>query len=288
MASYIYWNNWYCRVRLFFYRGKVWAGFWFLVVNATFVILGSFPNTLKDSRLKLFEVSNQGLKFSYTFPSEEEIVLAEEIPKNERSPEVYLVLSTANISKKKFTKAFEEIFAALKLKPADKKVEAALVNNKALISTKLGERVLAKELWENAIKLDPEYPMPYINIGNYFKDLKNFKKAEKYYLNGIELIPDDWGKNSSFAYLNLGKLYIDQKRYNKAEVALKQGIKINPKSFKSITELGNLFMDQQKNSQAIEKFKEALSINPNYRPAKLNLRLLSVGSRFFQNEIKSR
>lgn len=70
--------------------------------------------------------------------------------------------------------------------------------------------------------------IPY-QLGNLYKAISDSEKAQKYYLQALNLKP-----NYDHAMLQLGQLYFEQKNYPKAKELFDSAVKINPKNSQSL------------------------------------------------------
>ena len=74
----------------------------------------------------------------------------------------------------------------------------------------------AIKLYKQAIKIKPDYAEAYYNLGNCFKNKKNFNKAYTAYEKSVRFQPD-----FAQAYFNIGCLLKDQGKLNQAVLAEK-------------------------------------------------------------------
>lgn len=104
------------------------------------------------------------------------------------------------------------------------------------------------------------------NLGNLFKEIKDYKKAIRAFSDAIRLNPKDFN-----AYNNLGIVYEAINDYDKAIVAYKQAVKIKPNYSKAVNNIGVVLYKQKKYKEAIEIFKIALKIDPEYNELYSNI-----------------
>ena len=87
------------------------------------------------------------------------------------------------------------------------------------------------------------------NIGNLYSDQKEYDKAEKYYLKAIE-------KGNVDALFNIGNLYSDQKEYDKAEKYYLKAIEKG--NVDALFNIGNLYSDQKEYDKAEKYYLKAI------------------------------
>ena len=105
----------------------------------------------------------------------------------------------------------------------------------------------AEEYYLKAIEKDDVDAL--FNLGNLYKEQKEYKKAAEYYLKAIE--KDDVG-----AMLNLGNLYKEQKEYKKAEEYYLKAIERGHAG--ALFNLGNLYDEQKEYKKAEEYYLKAV------------------------------
>lgn len=96
-----------------------------------------------------------------------------------------------------YRQALENFDAALELFP-----DAALYNNRAVLSDRLGHYALAIENFQKAIALDPEFALGYANLGLAYINMWDFDEAEAQCQKSLEL--DEY---NCAAHYCLGRIY---------------------------------------------------------------------------------
>jgi adenylate cyclase len=130
------------------------------------------------------------------------------------------------------------------------------------------DNILARQEFEEAIALDPEYSFLYSGLAmTHLMDLylqssdsplislaqasKNIKKA-------LELDDEDYA-----AYLSLAQLYWLRKERDKAIAAIERAITINPNGADAYAALGEFLAFTGKPEEGIKLIKKAIRLNPN-------------------------
>jgi adenylate cyclase len=131
--------------------------------------------------------------------------------------------------------------------------------------------ILARQICEEAIALDPNYDAPYGLIGvAHLIDLwfhwgesprASIKKSEAALKKAVALNP-----LSDYAWANLGHLYLMQRRYDESVAAGEKSIELNPNGDYNMILLGITFNYVRRYKDAITLFKEGQRRNP-YCPA---------------------
>ncbi|KPA15711.1 O-linked N-acetylglucosamine transferase, SPINDLY family [Candidatus Magnetomorum sp. HK-1] len=180
----------------------------------------------------------------------------------------------------------------------------------------------AKEAWEKAISLDPEYMDARAGLGLSYMHTKQFQVAKNILEQGLKHHPDHipslinlalawheedhFGKTSELyekilkldnknqnALYGYGKLLYQTGNYLESINYLKILITENPAFFQAIYLLGCAYQDSHTNQEAIDCFKTILGMNPDYVLAYYNLGKiyqakgqLSVAEDFYKKAIK--
>ncbi len=119
---------------------------------------------------------------------------------------------------------------------------------------------------EKACELQPSNADIHNNIGNCYKELAEFKLAEKSYKDAISL---DRGFHE--AYQNLALVLVSQGRWSEAEEAAKDAVSINPASVDGYNNLGVVYTELGDYVAAAEVLEKALRFNSSHSGALYNL-----------------
>ena len=151
---------------------------------------------------------------------DEAIKIYENLVKKDKDHKVYFFLGTAHLQKKNYEKTVFYI--------------------------------------ENAIKIKPDIPNYYNNIGIALSNLNNNEKAIENYLKALEL-------NNKFLDANIN-LAIEYKKILRFEDAIKYfniSLKISPNNYVIYNNIGNLFKTLGKTDDAINSYNKAIELNKN-------------------------
>ncbi len=166
---------------------------------------------------------------------------AEQRLEEARSPEDYLVLATEKWRAKDYDEALRLVHAGLSLNPEDIRTHATLIHRKASIYVALGSENLGIKYYEEAIKLDSQFPMPHFNLGTLYSGQGEMAEAEAEYKEAIRLDPKDAGPHN-----NLGILYKDQEKMAEAEAEFKEALRLDSKHTLVQENLDRLYREMKK------------------------------------------
>jgi len=110
-----------------------------------------------------------------------------------------------------------------------------------------------------ALKLDPKNAQYHGNMGNLFREVKNYKQALNAYINAVKLNPKD-----AMNYNNIGITYEKMNDNNKAIQAYKQAVKVDGTFAKAVNNIGVILYKQKKYQEAADIFEIALKTDPKY------------------------
>ena len=139
-------------------------------------------------------------------------------------------------------------------------------NNLGFIFNLEGQNEKAKECYEKAIKIKPNFISAHQNLGLMFQKLGNYEEAKKCYQKVINVNP-----HSINVQYNLGLVFQKLGNYEKARKCYEKVININPKIAEAHNNLGIVYANIGKYDQAINCYSEAIINNKNYKEAKENL-----------------
>ena len=167
-----------------------------------------------------------------------------------------------NHQENKFEEAKDLYDQILKINPN----YAQAHNNLGVIFQNSKEYQKAIKCYEKAIEIIPNYSNAHNNLGIIFKENGDTQKAINYYEKAIEI-----DSNYLNPYLNLGKLFQEAEEYQKAKNYYEKAIEIQPNNLVSNFNLGIIFFELNENQKAKYYYEKAIEIKPNYAEAYNNL-----------------
>lgn len=127
------------------------------------------------------------------------------------------------------------------------------------------------DVYEQAIRINPDDAVAYRSLGLAYMQLDRKKKAVDAFKQAIRINPND-----AVAYMSLGGNYELLSRYQDAIDAYEQSIRINPDNAFVHYRLGWLYKQIGPivgNQKAIDAYKQAIRIKPDYTEAHFELGL---------------
>jgi adenylate cyclase len=128
--------------------------------------------------------------------------------------------------------------------------------------------IKAKELFERAIELDPNFSMAWAHLSSthahgiryglsLFKTESSYEEATKLALKSIEL--DD---SNSTAYGTLGDIYLYQGNFDEARTHYEKAVTVNPNDGMAVFSLGKLLRFSGQPDKAVPLIKKAMRLDP--------------------------
>ena len=145
------------------------------------------------------------------------------------------------------------VYHALAHKSADLK-EKTILQKKSL------------ETFKQAIRLDEQFSLAHLHLGNIYSEQEDWESAESEYKDAIK---ND--TNNVELYFRLGKVYHFKKLYNKAIDVFTKALEIDPHHLGALLYTGIASQILGRLEPAIEKYKFVLKINPKYLEAYYHL-----------------
>ena len=155
------------------------------------------------------------------------------------------------------------------------------INNLGLVFQGLGELQKAINCYEKAIKIDPNYIHSQFNLGNTLNSLKEYQKSISCYERAIEIDP-----NFKDAINNLGVAFKELGEYQKSISCYERAIEIDPNFKDAINNLGVAFKELGEYQKSISCYERAIEIDFNYASAHFNRGVLLYEIGQYENAIK--
>lgn len=144
--------------------------------------------------------------------------------------------------------------------------QAEAHNNYAVQLLKKNKYVEARQHYEKAIHLKPDYQQAHFNLGLLFLTQTQIDAAIRQFKNVLALNP-----NSIEAHWQLAFIYWRSNDLEKVQLHYQKIFKLNPHSAELLNNLGALALKENKLTVAINYFEQALAIEPKHKEARNNL-----------------
>ena len=116
----------------------------------------------------------------------------------------------------------------------------------------------AEEWLEKALKVDPKYAYAYNSLGLLFKDRKQYKEAEEQFRKAIDIDPSE-----PLYPRNIGDMYRELKQYDEAEKWCQESARIDSKYPYAYNSLGAILKERRQYKEAKTQYKKAIELDSN-------------------------
>lgn len=174
---------------------------------------------------------------------------------NPDDPFTHFALGIFYFNKKKYDMAIDHYKKCMELRPDF----ASVRNNIGLAYLNKGDYDMAisffKGLPDNYVYATPHYPL--FNMGQAYYYKKDYKTAEKYFQEALEIEPE-----YIIAIHWLGRTELELGKTSDAVKSLNKAISINPSVPEIYFDLGRAFQILGKKDDALKAFQRVIEINP--------------------------
>jgi tetratricopeptide (TPR) repeat protein len=183
-----------------------------------------------------------------------------------QSAEVHYGLGSAYLQQQKLQDARQCFERALQLPTTYPGTRPNAWNNLGILTAREGNLDLAIEQFQRALQIDPEHSIALQNLGNAYRQKKDWPAAKQALERSLALNPDDAEANYS-----LGMVYAQQSDPGRAYEYLRKALAARPTYPEALNNLGILYLRTRRPEQAIQSFEECIRVAPAYDQAYLNL-----------------
>lgn len=128
---------------------------------------------------------------------------------------------------------------------------------------------IAEKKWKKVIEITPEYPDAYYNLGNVYRNQKQFDKAVIEYKKALEINP-----RYAECHNAIGEVLLEKGNEEAAMECFKKAYEINPNFADCLFNLGKSYNNRNMLKEAIAQYRKAVELNPTYADFRLKLALV--------------
>jgi len=182
------------------------------------------------------------------------------------SAEAMYGVGSVYLQRKKNKEARESFQRAIQLHASYPGTLPNAWNNLGILCAREGDTDRAIENFQRALKIDPAHAIALVNLGNAYRQKKDWAEAQKVLQRALELNSDDPETNYS-----LGMVFAQTVDSERAYEFLKKAIALRPGYAEALNNLGVLYLRSRKPEEARRSFEESIRVAPEYDQAYLNL-----------------
>jgi len=139
-------------------------------------------------------------------------------------------------------------------------------NNLGILSAREGNTTAAIGYFQRSLQLDPAHSIALLNLGNAYRQEKDWAVAKESLQKALDLSPEDPETNYS-----LGMVYAQLGDTDRADDYLRKALALRPVYPEVLNNLGVLYLRTRRTQEAIASFEESIRVAPAYEQSYLNL-----------------
>ena len=182
------------------------------------------------------------------------------------SAEAFYGLGSVYLQQNKTSQAQDCFERATKLEAAYPDTLPNAWNNLGLLATREGRTAEAIPYFENALRVNPDHSIALDNLGNAYRQLRQWDAARKVLEHAVEVGPQDPEANYSLAMV-----YAQLNDTDRAYEYLQQALKLRPDYPEALNNLGVLYLRIGRRDQAVASFEQSIRVAPGFDQSYLNL-----------------
>jgi len=182
------------------------------------------------------------------------------------SAEALYGLGSVYLQQEKSAEARETFERVVNLRSSYSDTLPSAWNNLGLLATREGHTAEAVEHFQKALQLSPDYLIALENLGNAYRQLKQWEDARQTLEHAVAVGPEDPEANYS-----LGMVFAQLNDINRAHEYLQRALKFRADYPEALNNLGILYLRTQRRDEAVASFKECIRVAPAFDQSYLNL-----------------
>ncbi len=182
------------------------------------------------------------------------------------SAEALYGLGSVYLNQGRNGKAQESFERATKLQASYPDTLSNAWNNLGLVATRAGHTDEAIPYFQEALKLNPNHLIALENMGNAYRQQKNWDEARKALERAVAIGPQDAEANYS-----LGMVFAQLNDTHRAYEYLQRALKSRPDYPEALNNLGVLYLRTGRRDEAVASFEECIRVAPAFDQSYMNL-----------------
>ena len=204
--------------------------------------------------------------FERGYPETSEIFFQRALQDDPESAEALYGLGSVYLQQQRLKEARDSFERTLKLQTSYPGTIPNAWNNLGLLSARVGNTTAATEFFQRALQIDPAHLIALLNLGNAYRQRKEWVEAKKTLQRAFDVGPDDPEVNYS-----LGMVCAQLEESDRAYQYLKRAVELRPVYPEALNNLGVLHLRTRRPEEAIHSFEESIRVAPDYDQSYLNL-----------------
>jgi tetratricopeptide (TPR) repeat protein len=182
------------------------------------------------------------------------------------SAEALYGLGSVYLQQRKTAEARESFERVTKLQASYPDTLPNAWNNLGLLATREGRTAEAIPYFQEALRLSPNHLIALVNLGNAYRQQKQWDEARKTLERAVTVGPQDPEANYSLGMV-FAQLNDPERTYN----YLQKALMFRPAYPEALNNLGVLYLRTQRREEAVASFEECIRVAPAFDQSYLNL-----------------
>jgi tetratricopeptide (TPR) repeat protein len=182
------------------------------------------------------------------------------------SAEALYGLGSVYLQQQKIAEARDCFDRATKLQAAYPDTLPNAWNNLGLLATREGRTAEAIPYFKEALRLSPDHLIALENLGNAYRQLKQWDDARKMLEHAVAV-----GAQDPEANYSLAMVYAQLNDTDRAYDYLQRALTLRPDYPEALNNLGVLYLRTRRRDQAVASFEECIRVSPTFDQSYLNL-----------------
>jgi tetratricopeptide (TPR) repeat protein len=204
--------------------------------------------------------------FERGYPETSETFFRRALQDDPASAEAEYGLGSVYLQQQKTKEARDNFERALKLQASYPGTIPNAWNNLGILSAREGDAAAAIDSFKRALQIDPAHLIALVNLGNAYRQQKEWAEAKKVLQRALEVEPDDPEVNYS-----LGMVSAQLDESDRAYEYLRRAVELRPVYPEALNNLGVLYLRTRRPEEAVHSFEECIRVAPEYDQSYLNL-----------------
>jgi len=182
------------------------------------------------------------------------------------SAEAVYGLGSVYLKQEKIVEARESFEGSIKLHAGYPDTLPNAWNNLGLLATREGRTAEAIPYFQEALRLSPDHLIALDNLGNAYRQLKQWDEAGKVLERAVAVGPQDAEANYS-----LGMVFAQLDDSDRAYEYLQRALKVRPAYPEALNNLGVLYLRTRRRDEAVASFEKCIRVAPAFDQSYVNL-----------------
>jgi tetratricopeptide (TPR) repeat protein len=225
-----------------------------------------FPGVIESADFQRNYLSYGSVFFQREYFDQAEAAFRIALRDDPSSAEAVYGLGSVYLKQQKQSEAREAFERATRLQATYPDTLPNAWNNLGLMATQDGRTDQAIGYFQRALQLSPDHLIALDNLGNAYRQLKQWEEARKVLEHALAVHPQDAEANYS-----LGMVYAQTNDNARAYEYLQNALRLRPGYPEALNNLGVLYLRTGRRDEAVASFEECIRVAPAFDQSYLNL-----------------